>query len=169
MIQRDVAHWSDAEGKRVPMGELPVGEDELLDPKGLRRVVPEEQYEGYTGNEGMTLDRWYRHAAVVLWPDRNHFDVLCDGGMTGAVRVLQQMEDRLWLTAKPQAAAPRAECVRSPPPSSRAGRTGPMPTTSARSDCAARRSRRRRCCRCWRRSASPPWSRTTSAVSWCAT
>ncbi len=104
-------HWSDAAGNRVPISALPVGEDELLDPKALRKVTPDEQYEGYTGNEGMTLDRWYRHAAVVLWPNRNHFDVLCDAGSASAVRVLQQMEDRLWLADKPQAAALRAECV----------------------------------------------------------
>jgi hypothetical protein len=26
------------------------------------------QYEGYMGNEGNTLDRWYHRAAVAVWP-----------------------------------------------------------------------------------------------------
>ena len=26
------------------------------------------EYEGYMGNYGNTMDRWYRRAAVVLWP-----------------------------------------------------------------------------------------------------
>jgi hypothetical protein len=28
----------------------------------------DSQYEGYMGNYGNTLDRWYHRAAVVVWP-----------------------------------------------------------------------------------------------------
>jgi 2OG-Fe(II) oxygenase superfamily len=31
------------------------------------------QYEGYMGNYGNTLDRWYRRAAVVVWPSERSF------------------------------------------------------------------------------------------------
>ncbi|MGF1664614.1 MAG: 2OG-Fe(II) oxygenase [Kineosporiaceae bacterium] len=33
----------------------------------------ESQYEGYMGNYGNTVDRWYRRAAVVLWPQERDF------------------------------------------------------------------------------------------------
>ncbi len=33
----------------------------------------ESQYEGYMGNYGNTVDRWYRRAAVVLWPRERDF------------------------------------------------------------------------------------------------
>ena len=33
----------------------------------------ESQYEGYMGNWGNTLDRWYRRAAVVVWPREQAF------------------------------------------------------------------------------------------------
>jgi hypothetical protein len=41
----------------------------------LKGVQLEEEY-GYTGNAGEMVERWCRHAAVVLWPRRNHFDEL---------------------------------------------------------------------------------------------
>ncbi|HEV3121027.1 MAG TPA: 2OG-Fe(II) oxygenase, partial [Isosphaeraceae bacterium] len=84
-------HLSDSDGKRLPIGTLSVEEEEILDAEALRDVDPEEEFEGYTGNAGMTLDRWYRHAAVVLWPERRHFEILCDRDSRDLVPVLQQM------------------------------------------------------------------------------
>ena len=45
-------HWSDPEGNRLPIGELNIEEDEVLDPESLTAVKPEEDFEGYTGNDG---------------------------------------------------------------------------------------------------------------------
>ena len=87
-------HWSDSAGQSLPIGTLSVEEDELLDPESLREVDPEEEFEGYTGNAGMTLERWYRHAAIVLWPVRKHFDVLCNEDSHKVVPVLEQMVAR---------------------------------------------------------------------------
>ena len=36
--------------------KLNVEKDEILDPEALQEVDPEEEFEGYTGNAGMTLD-----------------------------------------------------------------------------------------------------------------
>ena len=54
-------------------------------------MKPREDFEGYTGNAGMTLERWYRHAAVALWPIARHADVLCSAGSPNAVRALGRM------------------------------------------------------------------------------
>jgi hypothetical protein len=104
-------HWTDGEGNRVPLGVLHVGEDEVLDPDVLKEVEPEEQYEGYTGNEGMTLDRWYRHAAVFLWPNKRHWEVLCDAGTDHAVEALQVLVQRRQLAGKKEAATLRDDCI----------------------------------------------------------
>jgi hypothetical protein len=104
-------HWTDSEGNRVPLGALHVDESEVLAPDVLKEVEPEEQYEGYTGNEGMTLDRWYRHAAVFLWPARRHWDVLCDAGTQKAVDALQLLVQRWQKVGKKEAAALRADCL----------------------------------------------------------
>ncbi len=40
------------------------------------RLAPyASEYEGYMGNYGNTLDRWYRRGAVLLWPKANAFAV----------------------------------------------------------------------------------------------
>ena len=33
------------------------------------------EYEGYMGNYGNTMDRWYRRAALVVWPQAAHRSV----------------------------------------------------------------------------------------------
>jgi hypothetical protein len=104
-------HWSDGQGNRLPFGEIRVEEDELLDPDALRDVEPEEDYQGYTGNEGMTLDRWYRHAALFLWPDKRHFEVLCGAGSAHALESLKALVKRWQAAEKQNAAALRAECL----------------------------------------------------------
>ena len=96
---------TDIEGGRLPVGSLKVEEEELLDPDTLKDVKPEEEFSGYTGNEGATLERWYRHAAVLLWPDRKHFEVLCDAGTPAAVEVLEGMVERWQQAGRKEAPA----------------------------------------------------------------
>ena len=104
-------HWSDADGNGLPIGEMDIEEDELLDPDALTEGDPEEDFEGYTGNAGMTLDRWYRHAAVFLWPEHRHFEVLCSNGSRNAVPALEQMVANWRKTKGEDAAALKAQCI----------------------------------------------------------
>jgi hypothetical protein len=73
-----VDHLSDSDGNPLPIGKLSVDEAEVLDVESLKDVDPEQAFEGYTGNAGMTLERWYRHAAILVWPVTRHFEILCD-------------------------------------------------------------------------------------------
>jgi hypothetical protein len=84
-------HWSDPEGNRLPMGELTIDEDEVLDAGSLTDVTPEEDFHGYTGNEGSPLERWYRHAAIFLWPEARHFAIICSRDSRGVVPELARM------------------------------------------------------------------------------
>jgi hypothetical protein len=104
-------HWIDPDGQRLPLGKLAVEEDEVLDPEAIREIDPEEHVGGYTGNEGQTFDRWYRHAAIFLWPHHRHFAILCDAGSRHAVALLGPLVSR-WQQAGPnEAAALRAQCA----------------------------------------------------------
>ena len=103
--------WSDSAGQSLPVGKLSVEEDELLDPESLRDVSPEEEFEGYTGNAGMTLERWYRHAAVILWPARKHFEVLCDDDSRKVVPVLEQMVARWKKSTSKDAEDQKTQCI----------------------------------------------------------
>ncbi|HMQ65127.1 MAG TPA: 2OG-Fe(II) oxygenase [Arachnia sp.] len=64
--------WSDPKAK----GEigLSLENDEVCAVTPSRLLKPySSEYEGYMGNYGNTVDRWYRRAAVVLWPRENGF------------------------------------------------------------------------------------------------
>src|SRR5262249_26075960 len=88
-------HFSDDAGNPLPYGHLPLSDDEVLLREPLNAGEPdEEEFEGYTGNAGMTLERWYHRAAVVLWPAQIRFDVLCEVGVDAAVGGLEQMVKR---------------------------------------------------------------------------
>jgi hypothetical protein len=56
-------------------------------------LVPyQSEYEGYMGNYGNTLDRWYRRAAVVVWPRDRAFAARAEAGSQWA---LHQLSDRI--------------------------------------------------------------------------
>ena len=40
------------------------------------------EYEGYMGNYGNTLDRWYHRAVVVVWPRRQSFAARAEAAPT---------------------------------------------------------------------------------------
>ncbi len=69
------SYWNPGEGPGL--GLLPVTEEQLLTNEGLDEAVPSEwAAEGYTGNEGMTMDYWYHHGVAVLWPQTRHLEIL---------------------------------------------------------------------------------------------
>ena len=48
------------------------------------------EYEGYMGNYGNTMDRWYRRGAVVLWPHARTFAVRAEASPDWAVKRLSE-------------------------------------------------------------------------------
>jgi hypothetical protein len=90
------SHWSDHEGNEVHFGTIRIDMDDIVSAVCLGDSNPsEEEFEGFTGNEGMTLERWYHRAAIVVWPRERHFQVLCRAGTDAAVGGLRSMVDRL--------------------------------------------------------------------------
>ncbi|HET8684734.1 MAG TPA: 2OG-Fe(II) oxygenase [Micromonosporaceae bacterium] len=67
--------WLDESGEAAPTA-LAVSDDEVCATTPTADLSPHESsYEGYMGNYGNTLDRWYRRAAIVVWPRRWAFAV----------------------------------------------------------------------------------------------
>lgn len=105
-------HWSDREGKKVRLGGIRLSEDEIVADEALDEAEPnQEDFEGYTGNAGMTLERWYHRAAVVIWPRAKHFHVLCTAGTDAAVGELEAMVKRLKRATKKLKDEQRQECL----------------------------------------------------------
>ena len=73
-------------------GEMRVDDDEVVTEGALDDGEPsEEEFEDYTGNAGLTLERWYHRAAMVIWPRERHFAVLCSAGTQAAIGSLESM------------------------------------------------------------------------------
>jgi hypothetical protein len=69
-----LVRWTDPDAGRTEKIALGVDETELCAGAANSALSPyEQQYEGYMGNYGNTLDRWYRRAALVLFPADREF------------------------------------------------------------------------------------------------
>ena len=105
-------HWSDRQGSKVSLGEIRLDPEEIVDHLPLEDwEASREEFEGYTGNAGMTLERWYHRAAIVIWPRGNHFAVLCNAGTDASIGGLASMVKPLKRIAKAQREAQRQECL----------------------------------------------------------
>ncbi len=107
-----VNHWSDRQGNKVQLGEMVLEEGEIVSEHPLDESDPSrEEFEGYTGNAGMTLERWYHRAAIVIWPRDKHFAVLCAAGTDASIGGLEAMAKRLKRAAKGQRDEQRQACL----------------------------------------------------------
>lgn len=105
-------HWSDRQGKKVQLGEIHLEAAEIIADAALDEGDPSrEEFEGYTGNAGMTLDRWYHRAAVVIWPRTRHFQVLCNAGTDASIGGLEAMVKRCKRAKKAEREGLRQECL----------------------------------------------------------
>ena len=69
-----LTHWTGPDGTRLEEVSLSIGDDEVCASTPSDDLKPySSEYEGYMGNYGNTLDRWYRRAAVVVWPREQAF------------------------------------------------------------------------------------------------
>jgi hypothetical protein len=89
----ELRHWIAADGSRVESENNGVDYDELCFTRDSSDCTPfESEYEGYTGNAGATLDRWYHRAAVVMWPRERAFVIRARLSPRWAI---EQIADRL--------------------------------------------------------------------------
>ena len=73
-----------AEGR--PVGGRHVAETELVTATPSVELEPyDTEYTGNMGNYGNTMDRWYRRAALVIWPRSRAFALKAKGDPAGAV------------------------------------------------------------------------------------
>jgi 2OG-Fe(II) oxygenase superfamily len=68
--------WIDPSGGRAAPIVTCVEDHEVCAATPTAELEPyEAEYEGYMGNYGNTMDRWYRRAAIVVWPRERAFAV----------------------------------------------------------------------------------------------
>jgi 2OG-Fe(II) oxygenase superfamily len=69
-----LTHWTGPDGSRLEETSLRVNRTEVCASTPTGALTPySSEYEGYMGNYGNTLDRWYHRAAVIVWPREQAF------------------------------------------------------------------------------------------------
>ena len=82
--------WTNPDGTDGEPITLHIRDDEVCATTPTVDLVPyQSEYEGYMGNYGNTLDRWYRRAAVVVWPRDRAFAARAEAGSRWALDTLR--------------------------------------------------------------------------------
>ena len=88
----ELNHWLDATGQPVAGIGHAVDTEELYFTKPSHDMDPfRSEHEGYQGNYGNTVDRWYHRAAFVMWPRANTFALRAQVSPQWAVEELLKM------------------------------------------------------------------------------
>jgi predicted 2-oxoglutarate/Fe(II)-dependent dioxygenase YbiX len=70
----ELRHWIGPDGRVAPGISATPSEAEICFTRPSVELDPfKSEYEGYMGNSGNTMERWYHRAAVVLWPRARNF------------------------------------------------------------------------------------------------
>jgi hypothetical protein len=111
---RQLHGWIDVNGEPVDMVPLRISDDDdEIVPEGLVDNEPpdEQRYLEATGNEGATVDRTYRRAALVMWPARHRWRMVAARGARGVADELQGMDSEDMVRSL-VAAAREEHCLR---------------------------------------------------------
>ncbi|OYV78702.1 MAG: hypothetical protein B7Z73_19485, partial [Planctomycetia bacterium 21-64-5] len=105
--------WTDVSGKRQPWGAIDFDLSAIVSSTPIDDWKPtSEEYEGYTGNAGNTLDRWYHRSAIVVWHRDHHFEVIAGSGVSSSIPLFCSMAAKLAKTPKKRLDAARTDCTR---------------------------------------------------------
>ncbi len=87
--------WAGVDGERPEFGEIALNPEELLPVGALDGAEPDEEWVNEaSGNEGVTVERAYRHAAFVIWPGAATLDVLTGANILRAVAWIRNRLER---------------------------------------------------------------------------
>jgi hypothetical protein len=95
-------HWLNARGRKQPFGKFHLAESEILTQEGKEGWCIRQEVHEATGNEGVSMERWYRQGVVVIWPRDRIFSILAGEGQVSA---LPELERRAARSKKPAALA----------------------------------------------------------------
>src|SRR5204862_159337 len=84
-------HWRDSEGREQSFGTIHFEDNEVLGLDNKEGWSSKQEVREATGNEGASMERWYRHSAIIIWPSERHFHVLAGEGPATAVPALEEL------------------------------------------------------------------------------
>jgi hypothetical protein len=87
-----LTHWTGPDGTGLAETSLDVDDTEVCASTPEGDLTPySSEYEGYMGNWGNTLDRWYHRAAVLVWPPGQAFANRAESAPAWAVSKIATM------------------------------------------------------------------------------
>ncbi len=114
LIEREFSAttWAGLDGARLPWGAMALDPDAVVSSRPFDEWIPDrEDYEGYTGNAGNTLDRWYERAGLVVWSRAHHYEILPQAGLDHALVELKSMVAGLRTAPESHRAAARSDAL----------------------------------------------------------
>lgn len=104
--------WTSITGKKQTWSDLPLDVTSIISQTPIDDWKPtSEEYEGYTGNAGNTLDRWYHRTALVLWPKTQHYRVIAAAGYRKSIPLFKKLMATLARSSRTRKEGLRADCV----------------------------------------------------------
>jgi predicted 2-oxoglutarate/Fe(II)-dependent dioxygenase YbiX len=95
-------HWLDPQGGERKLGEISLDESEILATSERKDWACRKEINEASGNEGASMERWYRQGVVVIWPSDRKYHILAGEGQQAALPELERMAAR---ARKPDALA----------------------------------------------------------------
>ncbi len=90
-----IKYWRDAAGKAVGLPEWCAYGREVCWTKATDEFNPfESEYEGWMGNWGNTMERWYHRAAIILWRREDRYVALLEIAPEIMIRELLQLAEK---------------------------------------------------------------------------
>jgi hypothetical protein len=94
-----LSDWRTRDGSPASWGETPVISDELSPPDPFAEMEPDElHFQEASGNAGVSFERSYRRAALVVWPNSQTLAVLTQAGLAVSIPHLGDLARR-WRAA----------------------------------------------------------------------
>lgn len=84
-------HWLDPEGREQSFGTIHFDDNGILGLEDKEAWSRQQEVQEATGNEGASMERWYRQGALVIWPRERHFHVLAAAGPAAALPALEKL------------------------------------------------------------------------------
>jgi predicted 2-oxoglutarate/Fe(II)-dependent dioxygenase YbiX len=87
-------HWLDPQGRKQAFGTMHLEESEILGLDNKDDWSHRQEVHEATGNEGVSVERWYRQSVIVIWPREHYFGILAREGQASAIPALEKMVPR---------------------------------------------------------------------------
>ena len=101
-----LSKWCAPDGNPVSWGEIPVSDDELSPPNPFHALKPDElHFQEASGNAGVSFERRYQRAALVVWPIDRSLAVLTEAGLGVTVPHMLDLAQR-WEASRTDQGSP---------------------------------------------------------------